>query len=88
MCESAGIVGPKRVVQMLAWRGKFFPIGTCADCSKENVVLCRSIDVSPTYTAEDRCYKCLYRLVDAVEKVASELRAACVGGTYTEKELK
>jgi len=86
-----------KVVRELVWRGKRYNVGVCVYCKKESIFLkdvkLLHVEKGTHYLAAvvfqtTPCYRCVQRMADQCEKLAAEMRAACVGGTYTEKELK
>jgi hypothetical protein len=87
---------PESVKRELVWKGKHFKVGMCSSCGKEKSLLpptrCGNSEKGQTkwsmLVIGGCCSQCIYRLIGDLETAVSELRAACTGGTYTEKELK
>jgi hypothetical protein len=81
----------KRVRRELVWRGKHYPEGECGDCHKVGPLMVDTVKSPVNENATIKwhsCFRCIQIMADTFDKVAGELRAACAGGTYTEKELK
>lgn len=83
--------------RVLRWRGKSYDSFPCMYCGKESLHL-KHLDVGPVkrngnnivairFTSTP-CSKCLYRMMDDLEKAASELRAAQLGGVWSEEEMR
>ena len=73
----------------LVWRGKRYEEAACVECGKLRAVTeIIGKDLEGEWSSGKMCYKCHYREIELSERVASELRSACAGGTWTEPEAK
>ena len=80
---------PQSPRRWLVWRGKRYEEAVCCDCGKlRAVVEVSGKDLEGDWSSGKMCYKCHYRETELSERVASELRSACAGGTWTEPEAK
>lgn len=77
----------------LRWKRQEWKEGTCTCCGKVTA-LCNPIkvmsatpDVVLYGNNGNMCSKCLLKSVDAIERVASELRAAQAGGEWSEERM-
>jgi hypothetical protein len=73
------------VKQVLKWRGKEWERGTCGWCGKTTALLNPNKRIEGL---EETCYKCCYRNLADMEKLAAELQAATLGGVWSEPRLE
>lgn len=72
----------------LRWKHKEWAEGTCRYCNQKRALI--GIYVNRIYDMPSNwacCTKCAFKLIEDLEKVASELRAAQAGGEWSEERM-
>ncbi len=72
----------KKVIRKLRWKRKEYLVEKCIPCGKVRPLILYSTTELP------RCYKCLYRRISELDKIAADLQSATLGGEYLPEELE
>jgi len=74
---------PRKVIRKLRWKRKEYEVAACNKCEKV-----RPLPGGDWLERMQLCYKCIYRYISDLDKLASDLQAATLGGEYLPEELE